>query len=59
MQAANYSEAQIILKRNQRNKSEEVVTWDAGDGWKGEGRYCNRTKRIVTVAINPAGFRVI
>lgn len=59
MQAASYKEAQIILKRNQRTKSEEIITWDAGDGWTGRGQYCNRRKRIVTVSINPAGFEVI
>jgi hypothetical protein len=54
-----YTEAQAILKRNKRNKCEHVVTWDAGDGWKGRGYYSIRMNRIITVAISPTGFEVI
>lgn len=57
--ATNYSEAQAILKRNKRTKNEEVVTWDAGDGWTAQAFYCKQRNRIISTTISPAGFTLV
>ena len=44
----SYAEAQAQLKRNKRNGITNLVTWDAGDGWKAEGYFCPRRNRIIT-----------
>ena len=42
--------ALVQLRKNRRAKCESLVTWDAGDGWRGEGYYCARRNRIVMCA---------
>ena len=54
-----YTEAQAILEANKRNNDESIVRWDAGDGFTGEGQWCARRKRIVSVCITSSGFRII
>ena len=46
----SYSAAMAALRANKRARCEHLVTWDAGDGWRGEGYYCSRRNRIVTCA---------
>lgn len=48
----SYQEAQTQLKRNKRNKSTNVVTWDAGDGWTARGYWCTWRNRIITETTN-------
>jgi hypothetical protein len=57
--AATYAEAQRLLQQLKRAKSEEIVTWDAGEGWTAEAYYCNWRRRIVAVSINPEGMRIV
>lgn len=44
---SSYDEGRKQLARNKRAKDSTLVTWDAGDGWRGEGYYCPRRNRIV------------
>ena len=46
----SYDAAMAALRVNKRARCEHLVTWDAGDGWRGEGFYCSRRNRIVTCA---------
>lgn len=54
----SYTSAQAQLKRNKRNNDSSLVTWDAGDGWTGEGYYCTWRKRIINHA-RKNGFTLI
>jgi len=44
---SSYAEGMRQLARNKRAKDSTLVTWDAGDGWRGEGYYCPRRNRVV------------
>ena len=55
---ASYAEAQKALKANKRTGNTAIVTWDAGDGWKGVGYYCSRRNRLIQ-AIEKNGFRLV
>jgi len=55
---SSYDEAQKALQANKRIGSSMLVTWDAGDGWTGEGYFCSQRNRIVTAAVNSSGFKV-
>jgi hypothetical protein len=45
---SSYAEGMRQLARNERAKDSTLVTWDAGEGWRGEGYYCPRRGRIFT-----------
>lgn len=59
IKATNYAEAQTILKRHKRTKNEEVVTWDAGDGWTAVSYYCSQRKRVISATISPEGAYIV
>lgn len=59
IKAANYQEAQTILKKLKRQSSNEVVTWDAGDGWTALAYYCTFRKRVFSKTVNAEGYEVI
>lgn len=44
---SSYADGMRQLARNKRAKDSTLVTWDAGDGWRAEGYYCPRRKRVV------------
>jgi len=54
-----YTEAIKQLEHNKRTKCEHLVRWDAGDGFIGEGQWCNWRKRIVTWVVSPTGTTII
>lgn len=43
----SYESAQVALRANKRRGVSTLVTWDAGDGWRGEGYYCPRRDRVI------------
>lgn len=51
----SYKAAIAFLKGNRSHKG--TVTWDAGQGWSAEAFW--RHGRIVQVAINPDGWRIV
>lgn len=54
-----YTEAMKQLQHNKRTKCEHIVRWNAGDGFIGEGQWCNWRKRIVTWVVSPTGTTII
>ena len=54
---ASYASALATLKA--RKSAAGTVSWDAGEGWRGEAFYCERRKRVVTTSVNPDGMRVV
>jgi hypothetical protein len=43
----SYDSAMRQIAENRRANVETLVTWDAGDGWRGEGYWCSRRRRLV------------
>jgi hypothetical protein len=43
----SYAAGMRQLNENRRRRCEDLVTWDAGDGWRAEGFYCSWRNRIV------------
>ena len=50
-----YSAAMADL--NNRKAAAGVARWDAGEGFRAEGQWDPRTKRVVTRTYNPDGSR--
>jgi hypothetical protein len=43
----SYADGYRQLEINRRVGDSTLVTWDAGDGWRGEGYYCPRRRRVI------------
>lgn len=52
--AASYKEAVALMRANPT----QVYTWDAGEGWRSEGRYDPKLRRNIITSINPKGERL-
>lgn len=53
----SYTTAMSTLKA--RKGDAGTLTWDAGEGWKGEAFWCPRRRRIVQFSVNPHGDRIV
>jgi len=54
----SYKSAQSQLAANKRNNSSALVTWNAGDGFIGNGYWCAQRKRIITSVITSSGHQI-
>jgi hypothetical protein len=53
-----YTSAQTQLAANKRNNNSALVTWNAGDGFTGNGYWCAQRKRIITSVITSSGHQI-
>jgi hypothetical protein len=53
-----YTQAQQQLANNKRKNSSELVRWNAGDGFIGNGYWCAQRKRIITSVITSSGHQI-
>jgi hypothetical protein len=54
-----YTDAMKQLKLNKRANCAWLVRWDAGDGFLGEGYWCDKRKRIITYVRTTDGHVII
>ena len=57
--ALTYQQALDQLKINKRNRCSDLVRWDAGSGYRGEGYWSADRGRIITSVISPNGYQII